>query len=70
MLCVTMVRYSFWVNNELVGPVVPGRELRQSDPLSPYLFILCVEGLSVLIQKAESSGLLYGICICRGAPKI
>jgi hypothetical protein len=70
MLCVETVDYSIIVNGHMVGPVVPGRGLRQGDPLSPYLFIICAEGLSALIRQAENRGELHGIKICRKAPII
>jgi hypothetical protein len=38
--------------------------------LSPYLFILCAEGLSALLQNAESGGKIEGIKVCRGAPRV
>ncbi|KAJ8774442.1 hypothetical protein K2173_016888 [Erythroxylum novogranatense] len=40
----------------------------KGDPLSPYHFILCMEGLSRLIQSKIENQSLEGIAICRGAP--
>ena len=66
----TMVKYSVLVNGEVVGPIYPKQGLRQRDPPSPYLFILCTEGLSILIKQEESIGTLHGCKICRSAPII
>ena len=68
MMCVETVDYSVIVNEETVGPIIPGRGLRQGDPLSPYLFIICVEGLSSLTRKAEATGTIHGVKICNNAP--
>ena len=70
MMCVETVDYFVIVNNEMVSPIIPGKGLRKGDPLSPYLFILCAEGLSALIHKAECCGDLHGISICNIAPTI
>lgn len=70
MLCVSSVSYNVLVNGEIVGPIQPRRGLRQGDPLSSYLFIICAEGLSSLIEKAEARGAIHGVKICRGAPTV
>ncbi|XP_060965459.1 uncharacterized protein LOC133034395 [Cannabis sativa] len=48
----------------------PPRGIRQGDPLSPYLFILCAEGLSALLRNKQDAGFLNGIAIARSAPAI
>lgn len=70
MNCVTTVSYRIKVNGELSKRFSPERGLRQGDPLSPYLFLLCAEGLYALLNKAEEEGRLHGIKICRGAPSV
>jgi len=69
-MCVESVDYSVLVNGEQVGPIIPGQGLRQGDPLSPYLFITCAEGLSSLIRDAETRGILTGTKVCRQAPSV
>jgi hypothetical protein len=61
------VHYQVLVNGESVGPLKPMRGLRQGDPLSPYIFIICAEGLSSLIKKSEAREEFHGIKVCRGA---
>ena len=52
MRCVSTVTYSIKINGTLRGHITPSRGIHQEDPLSPYLFLLCAEGLSALIQLA------------------
>jgi hypothetical protein len=68
MMCVITVNYSVLMNFDKVGPIYPGRGLKQGDPLSSYLFILATEGLTTLIKQSIGRGEIHGIKICRGAP--
>uniref|UniRef100_A0A2N9I0P4 Reverse transcriptase domain-containing protein n=1 Tax=Fagus sylvatica TaxID=28930 RepID=A0A2N9I0P4_FAGSY len=44
--------------------------LRQGDTLSPYLFLLCTEGLHGLLSQAEISGPIQGLSLCRNGPRL
>lgn len=70
MQCLTTVSYSFLINETVKGSVIPNRGLRQGDPISPYIFILCGEVLTGLCKVAERNGSLIGIRVARGSPRI
>lgn len=70
MQCVSTVSYSYLINETAHGSVKSQRGIRQGDPLSPYLFILCGEVLSGLCTKAEKDGTLHGIKVARGCPRV
>ncbi|KAK9997852.1 hypothetical protein SO802_017455 [Lithocarpus litseifolius] len=64
------VSYSVLVNGEPCGMTFPTRGIRQGDPISPFLFLLCMEGLNGLIKKVELQGDIHGYSFCRRGPKL
>ena len=70
MRCVTIVSYAININGRPKGHIIPTRVIKQGDPLSPYLFLLCAEGLSALIKSSVESGSLEGLAVCCGGPQL
>ena len=70
MACVSSVRYKIRFNSQETDMFVPSRGIRQGDPLSPYLFLICAEGLSSMLQFEEEVGSLDGVRVCRNAPSV
>jgi len=70
MSCIESVSYTFLVNGSPQGAVKPSRGIRQGDPLSSYIFILCTEVLSTLCDKALLDGTLSGVRVSRASPAI
>jgi hypothetical protein len=70
MACASSVRYQVRFNSEETDMFTHTRDLRQGDPLSPYLFLLCVEGLSSLLLYEEEVGGINGVRVCRNAPSV
>jgi len=70
MTCVRTTTYSVNINGAPHGFIEPKRGIRQGDPLSPYLFILCAEVLSHMMKRAERNGAIKGIKISNGGPAI
>jgi hypothetical protein len=68
MRCVRSVSLSILINGVPTPVFKPRRGIRQGDPLSPYLFILCADVLSGLINKYHDQNKLHGISIAKSAP--
>jgi hypothetical protein len=51
---------SVLVNGSPTADFNAGKGLRQGDPLSPFLFLIVVEGLSGLMRKAVENHLFHG----------
>ena len=70
METVRTASYSTLINGEPRGFFTPTSGIKQGDPLSPYLFLLCAEGLSSLIRRAVDSQLLKGVMSCQGGVRV
>ena len=68
--CVSTVSYSFIINGQVLGLVNPSRGLRQGDPISSYLFLLCAEAFSGLLTKAVQEKSLHGVKISKSTPPV
>jgi hypothetical protein len=56
MMCVKSVQYSIMVNKNPYGLITPSKSIRQRDPISPYLFLICAETLSAMLTCANREG--------------
>lgn len=70
MSCMSSVQYQISHAGKYFGSIVPEQGLRQGDPLSSYLFHICIEGLSALLRDSENRKLLKGIKVDHSAPSI
>lgn len=70
MRCVHTVSYSVVFNGRVGDSFRPTKGLRQGDPLSPFLFLLCAEGLSSLIRLAMRENILRGVKASRNGPQV
>ncbi|KAL7214682.1 hypothetical protein ACSBR1_026965 [Camellia fascicularis] len=66
MSCVTTVQSAILWNGEVLEDFALGKGLRQGDPLSPYLFVLCMERLSNMICHKAAFKTWNGISLSRG----
>lgn len=70
MTCVNSVSYSVMLNGSSHGYIRPEHGLRQGDPLSPFLFILCSEALVNCLNTSAATGHLHGIQIGQQGPAV
>lgn len=70
MMCIRSVSYAVLVNGQSVGCIKPTRGIRQGNPLSPYVFILCAEALSSLLHRAETTGYITGVPTSKREPRL
>ena len=70
MRYVTSVTYAMRINGQQYGKIHPTWGLRQGHPLSPYLFLICAEGLSALLHKAIRRKKLRRVAASVKGPKV
>ncbi|XP_026399163.1 uncharacterized protein LOC113295015 [Papaver somniferum] len=59
--CISTSSISIMLNGSPCKSYRPTRGLRQGDPLSPYLFIICMETFSRYLLQAEQNNLIHGV---------
>lgn len=70
MSCVCSVTYTVLLNGQTHGLIKPERALRQGDPLSPFLFLLCAKALIHVMQRSSSEGKISGIRLTPSCPVV
>ncbi|KAJ0901627.1 putative RNA-directed DNA polymerase [Helianthus annuus] len=68
--CLVSGRVSVLVNGSPTKEFNFKRGLRQGDPLSPFLFVIAMEIISILMNRACNSGLFEGCQLPNGGPLI
>ena len=58
------------LNGQPHGLITPTQGLRQGDHLSPYLFLLVMEGLHALFEQAKGIGDIRGVSLCPSGPRV
>ena len=70
MACLNSARASVLVNGSAMGEFPLSRGVRQGDPLSPFLFILAMEGLHVTMLEVANKGFFQGISLPNNGPSL
>lgn len=65
-VCITAVTYIVLINGSSTGFIQPKRGLRQGDPMSHFLFLICVEGLLAMLRSREERGPLHRMRVMAG----
>ncbi|CAL1412078.1 unnamed protein product [Linum trigynum] len=68
--CLQSTSFSVQINGTPTGYFSPSRGLRQGDPLSPLLFVLCTKGFAAILRKAIADKRLGGVKVAPRAPHI
>lgn len=67
MTCVSIVTYAILVNGQPGPKITPTGDLRQGDPISSYLYLICAEGFSTILHDTEISSKIKGVNLARSS---
>lgn len=70
MRCITLITYSVCLNGNKGPSFRSIRGLRQGNPLSPFIFLICSEGLSSLMRLVLQEGRLKRVKVSQHGPII
>lgn len=70
MHCISSAKISELLNGERLSQFLPSRGIRQVDAISPYIFILCMEYLSIMIENKINDGTWTRVGTGRGVLKL
>ena len=68
--CISSPTFSIIINGQPFARFKGDRGIRQGCPLSPYLFVLAINELSIALQEAMSANFLAGIKLGPNCPSI
>ncbi|XP_021837769.2 uncharacterized protein [Spinacia oleracea] len=68
--CISTVTYKTLINGQTSEKFVPHCGIRQGDPLSPFLFLFCMDILSRMLQLGNDLKQFKGISLSRGSPQL
>lgn len=68
--CISTSKMRVLWNGETLEEFTPSRGIRQGDPISPYLFVLCIEKFFQMINVAIEKDEWRPISLVRGGPRI
>ncbi|XP_056692063.1 uncharacterized protein [Spinacia oleracea] len=68
--CISTVSYKVLINGHTSEQFKPKCGIRQGDPLSPFLFLFCMDILSRMLQLGNDLKQFKGISLTRGTPQM
>ncbi|XP_028786509.1 uncharacterized protein LOC114742412 [Neltuma alba] len=68
--CISLAKMQLLWNGEKTEEFKPTRGVQQGDPISPYLFVICMEKLAQMIQERVNKNEWTPISLCKQGPPL